>query len=93
MERKDLKMSRIPLRIQNFGDLPNEALISAKDLFAMVKTEAVFGEMSKSELPKPILIGSVRWSGAVREYLFGEPGLRFTRQNLRIHRWQPKNLE
>ena len=76
MERKDLKMSRIPLRIQNFGDLPNEALISAKEICLLSgrSRSSLWRDVKKSRLPKPISIGSnsVRWpAGTVREYLFG----------------------
>ena len=65
MERKDLKMSRIPLRIQNFGDLPNEALISAKEICLLSgrSRSSLWRDVKKSRLPKPISIGSnsVRW--------------------------------
>ena len=76
MERKNLKMSIIPHRIQNFADLPNEALISAKEICLLSgrSRSSLWRDVKKSRLPKPISIGSnsVRWSaGAVREYLFG----------------------
>ena len=76
MERKDLKLSGIPHRIQNFADLPNDALISVKEICLLSgrSRSSLWRDVKESRLPKPISIGSnsVRWpAGIVRDYLFG----------------------
>ena len=77
MKRKDLELKKIPQRIQNFADLPNEALISVKEICLLSgrSRSSLWRDVKESRLPKPVSIGSnsVRWpAGAVREYLFGE---------------------
>ena len=74
----NIKQNKINYRIQNFSQLPDNALLSAREINQLTgrSRTSIWRDVMRGLLAEPVKIGAqtVRWHvGDVRTYLQGRP--------------------
>ena len=71
------KQQKINYRIQNFAQLPDDALLSSSDITVLSgrSRSSIWRDVNSKRLPRPVALGfnSVRWTVRdIKSYLNGE---------------------